>query len=88
MFTDGTYKLYIEMSKGGSHMGKDEPKFTEVGTDIEAIREQARRSGLSYNEAIEWIAKTTGGRGTNVYSDTNVEAVKKQIEQSEQAKRH
>ncbi|MEI3606308.1 hypothetical protein SPD48_11435 [Pseudogracilibacillus sp. SE30717A] len=69
-------------------MGKDEPKFTEVGTDIEAIREQARRSGLSYNEAIEWIAKTTGGRGTNVYSDTNVEAVKKQIEQSEQAKRH
>lgn len=65
---------------------KENQKYTVAGTDIEAIREQARRSGLSYNEAIEWIAKTTGGRGTHIYSDTDVEAVKKQNEQSESAK--
>ncbi len=74
-------------SNGGIIMEKENRKYTVAGTDIEAIREQARRSGLSYNEAIEWIAKTTGGRDTHIYSDTDVEAVKKQNEQSENAKR-
>lgn len=63
-------------------------KYTVAGTDIEAVKEQARRSGLSYNEAKEWIAKKTGGRNTYIYSDTDVETVKKQIEQSENAKKH
>jgi len=61
----------------------NEQKYTVAGTDIEAVKEQARRSGLSYNEAIEFIARTTGGRGTNIYSDTDIEAVKRQNEQSE-----
>lgn len=56
-------------------------KYTVVGTDIEAVKEQARKSGLSYNEAKEWIAKTTGGRGTAKYSDTDIEAVRRQNEQ-------
>lgn len=50
--------------------------------DQETIREQSRRSGLSYNEAKEFIARTTGGRGTNIYSDTDVEAVKRKNQQS------
>lgn len=57
-------------------------QYTIVDTDIEAIKEQARKSGLSYNEAKEWIAKKTGGRGTHIYSDTDVEAVRQQNEPS------
>jgi len=30
----------------------------------------------------EYIAKTTGGRGTSLYSDTNVEEVKSKIKGS------
>lgn len=71
---------------GGGPVNEEERKYTIVGTDIEAVKEQARKSGLSYNEAIEFIAKTTGGRGTNVYSNTNVEAVKRENEQSENTK--
>lgn len=56
------------------------------GVDSEAMIEQARKSGLSYNEAKERIAKTTGGRDTHIYSDTDVEAVRKQNEQSEMNK--
>ena len=52
-------------------MNEDNKKRTIVGTDIEAVKEQARRSGLSYNEAIEWIAKTSVGRDTDIYSDTD-----------------
>lgn len=59
-------------------MNKEDRKYTSVGTDIEAVKEQARKSGLSYNKAIEWIAKTTGGRNTHVYSDTDVESVRQQ----------
>lgn len=66
-------------------MVQNNPQYTVAGTDIEAVKEQARKSGLSYNEAMEWIAKTTGGRDTRVYSDTDVEAVKRQNEQSENA---
>ncbi|GAA0447276.1 hypothetical protein GCM10008983_26590 [Lentibacillus halophilus] len=48
----------------------------------ETIKEQSRRSGLSYNEAKAYIAKTTGGRGTNIYSDTDAEVVKRKNRQS------
>ena len=68
-------------------MKKNEQQYTVAGTDIEAVKEQARKSGLSYNEAKEWTAKKTGGRDTHIYSDTNVEAVKKQNEESENRKR-
>ena len=67
-------------------MSGDSKRRTIVGTDIEAVKEQARKSGLSYNEAKEWIARTTGGRNTNIYSDTDVEAVRKKNEQSENSK--
>src|SRR5690625_8009178 len=42
-------------------------KYSVAGTDIEAMLEQARKSGLSYNEAKEWIARETGGRDTHIY---------------------
>ncbi len=60
--------------------------YTVVGTDIEAIKEQARRSGLSYNEAKEWMARETGGHGTHIYSDTDVMTVKEQNARSEARK--
>lgn len=60
-------------------------KYT-AGTNVEKIKEQARKSGLSYNEAKEWMAKSTGGRGTNVFSNTNIEAIKQQNERSERNK--
>ena len=67
-------------------MNEDSKKRTIVGTDIEAVKEQARRSGLSYNEAKEWIAKTTGGCDTDIFSDTDPEAVREKIKQSEKSK--
>lgn len=71
---------------GGVFMEKNN-KYTVAGTKIEAIKEQARRSGLSYNEAKEWIARETGGHGTHIYSDTDVAVVKEQNAQSEAAKK-
>jgi len=68
-------------------MKENSKKHTVVGTDIEAVKEQARKSGLSYNEAKEWIAKTTGGRDTSIYSDTDPEAVKRENMQSEKSER-
>lgn len=67
-------------------MDNNERQYTVAGTDIEAIKKQARKSGLSYNEAKEQIAKTTGGHGTHIYSDTNVEEVKRQNEQAEKGR--
>ncbi|MFD2762133.1 gamma-type small acid-soluble spore protein [Lentibacillus juripiscarius] len=57
-------------------------RYTSAGTDIEAMKEQSRRSGLTYNEAKAYIARTTGGHGTNIYSDTDVEEVKRKNQQS------
>lgn len=51
-------------------------KFTEAGTDIMEIKRQNEESGLTYNEVKEILAKT-GGTGTAIYSDTNMEEVKK-----------
>ncbi|MDY0407484.1 hypothetical protein ACFFIS_10460 [Virgibacillus soli] len=48
--------------------------------DIAALQKKARESGLTYNEAIAYIAQTTGGRGTNIYSDTDIDAVKRKNE--------
>ncbi|WP_087972081.1 gamma-type small acid-soluble spore protein [Oceanobacillus rekensis] len=50
---------------------------TVAGTDIEAVKRENEQSGMSYNEAKEFLARTSGGHGTSVYSDTNIEAVKK-----------
>ena len=43
-------------------------KFTTAGTSIDEVKRQNANSGLSYNEAMELIAKT-GGTGTHIYKD-------------------
>ncbi|MEK3889916.1 gamma-type small acid-soluble spore protein [Bacillus sp. FSL K6-3431] len=56
--------------------------FTIAGTNIDAVKRQNERSGLSYNEVKELLAKTTGGHGTGMYSNTNIEKVKRKNEKS------
>ena len=56
--------------------------FTMAGTNIDAVKRQNERSGMSYNEVKELLARTTGGHGTGIYSDTNVEEVKRQNQES------
>ena len=46
------------------------------------VKRQNERSGMSYNEVKELLARTTGGHGTGIYSDTNVEEVKRQNQES------
>ncbi|WP_028389732.1 hypothetical protein [Bacillus cihuensis] len=53
--------------------------FTVAGTNIDAVKRKNERSGMSYNEVKELLAKTTGGHGTEIYSDTNIEEVKREI---------
>ncbi|GIO20522.1 hypothetical protein J18TS1_36220 [Oceanobacillus oncorhynchi subsp. incaldanensis] len=57
-------------------------KFTAAGTNIEAVKKANQNSGMSYNEVKEFLAKTTGGHGTEIYSDTNLEEVSAQNQQS------
>lgn len=57
-------------------------KFTVAGTNIDAVKRKNERSGLTYNEVKEQLAQTTRGHGTDIYSDTNIEEVKKEIQQS------
>lgn len=52
-------------------------KYTAAGTNIAAVKQSNEQSGMSYNEAKEYIARTTGGHGTAIYSDTNIEEVRK-----------
>lgn len=59
-----------------------EDTYTVAGTNIDAVKRQNERSGMSYNEVKEFLAKTTGGHGTGIYSDTNVEEVKRKNQQS------
>jgi hypothetical protein len=57
-----------------------------TGTNIDAVKRQNERSGMSYNEVKELLAKTTGGHGTGIYSDTNVEEVKRKNQPSMEKK--
>ncbi len=57
--------------------------FSASGTNIDAVKRQNERSGMSYNEVKELLAKTTGGHGTSIYSDTNVDQVRKDNQKSE-----
>jgi len=50
--------------------------FTVVGTNIEEVKRKNAESGMSYNEVKDWLARTTGGRGTAIYSNTDVEEIK------------
>lgn len=60
-------------------------RYTAAGTDIEEVKRLNAESGLSYNEVKELLARTTGGRGTRVYSDTNMEDVRTKNQQSHKA---
>lgn len=51
---------------------------TVVGTNIETVKQSNEQSGMSYNEAKEYIAKTSGGQGTAIFSDTNGDQIRKQ----------
>lgn len=44
----------------------------------EKLYAQAQKSGLTYNEAKQYITKTTGGRDTKRYSDTDIESVRQE----------
>ncbi|MGE8203342.1 gamma-type small acid-soluble spore protein [Heyndrickxia sp. NPDC080065] len=56
--------------------------FTVAGTNIDEVKRLNAQSGMSYIEVKEWLAKTTGGHGTSIYSDTNPEDVKRRNQQS------
>ncbi|WP_048824787.1 hypothetical protein [Bacillus sp. B-jedd] len=60
-------------------MEQNEKNLTSVGTDIDEVKKLNADSGLSYNEVKELLAKT-GGKGTAMYSDTDVEEVKGKIQ--------
>jgi hypothetical protein len=72
----------MENSNGNSNRNSN-GNFTVAGTDIEEIKRKNADSGLSYNEVKELLAKTTGGRGTSIYSDTDPSEVRKQISSME-----
>lgn len=44
-------------------------KYTTAGTNIDEVKRENENSGLSYNEAMELIAKT-GGTGTHSYKNS------------------
>lgn len=56
-------------------------KQTVAGTDIESVKWKNANSGMSYNEVKEYLAQTTGGKGTAQYSNTDIEQVKSEISQ-------
>lgn len=66
-------------SVGGLAMTNRNEGKTVSGTDIGEVKRKNAASGLSYNEVKEILAKT-GGHGTSIYSDTNIEQVKNQIQ--------
>ena len=57
---------------------KNKEIFTVSGTSIDAVKRQNELSGLSYNEVKELLAKSTGGYGTGIYSDTTTRSVKRE----------
>lgn len=59
-------------------------KLTAAGTNIEAVKEANQNSGMTYNEVKEFLANTTGGHGTKIYSDTDMENVRAQNQQSQE----
>lgn len=63
-------------------MKDSEKNFTIAGTDIDEVKRKNAASGMSYNEVKAYLARTTGGRGTAMYSDTDAEEVRKKLKQS------
>ncbi|WP_407272947.1 gamma-type small acid-soluble spore protein [Radiobacillus sp. PE A8.2] len=54
--------------------------ITVAGTNISSVKSLNSQSGMSYNEAKAFIARTTGGHGTKKYSTTDVGKVRREIQ--------
>lgn len=61
-------------------MKENKGNYTQAGTNIDEVKRKNAESGLSYNEVKELLA-STGGLETSVYSNTDVEEVKKTLNQ-------
>ncbi|QCR33800.1 gamma-type small acid-soluble spore protein [Lysinibacillus sp. SGAir0095] len=59
-------------------MQNDHHQYTITGTNIEEVKRKNAESGLSYKEVMAYLAKT-GGKNTKMFSDTEVEEVKRHI---------
>jgi|tagenome__1003787_1003787.scaffolds.fasta_scaffold17828246_1 Small, acid-soluble spore protein, gamma-type len=64
------------------HNENNQDLFTVAGTNIDEVKRQNERSGMSYNEVKQWLSQTTGGHGTRIYSDTDIEEVKRKNQNS------
>ncbi len=62
---------------------QNEAQFTSTGTNINEVKRENAEGGLSYNEVKKLLAQR-GGIGTEIYSDTDVEEVKRQIHAGKQ----
>lgn len=60
-------------------MNYDNNQTASSATDVDEVKRKNAESGLSYNEVLEILAQT-GGHGTAVYSNTDAEQVKKDIQ--------
>lgn len=65
-------------TKGGVYVNNNQDQYTSSGTNIDEVKRKNAESGLSYNEVKEILAKN-GGHGTKIYSDTDVEQVKREM---------
>ncbi|MCM3388547.1 gamma-type small acid-soluble spore protein [Ureibacillus chungkukjangi] len=60
-------------------MQSEQNQYTVSGTDIEEVKRKNAASGMSYKEVMEYLA-STGGKNTKMFSDTNIDEVKKQTQ--------
>ncbi|WP_445478476.1 gamma-type small acid-soluble spore protein [Lysinibacillus irui] len=60
-----------------------EGQVTSAGTNINEVKQKNAEAGLSYNEVKALLAKT-GGHGTAIYSDTDIEEVRQEIHKNKQ----
>ncbi|MBX8946253.1 MULTISPECIES: gamma-type small acid-soluble spore protein [Lysinibacillus] len=58
-------------------------QFTAAGTNINEVKQKNAQAGLSYNEVKALLAKS-GGHGTSIYSDTDIDEVKQDIHKHQQ----
>ncbi len=64
------------------HNKNNQGSYTVAGTNIDEVKRQNERSGMSYNEVKQWLSQTTGGHGTRIYTDTDMEEVKRKNQDS------
>ncbi|WP_138420230.1 gamma-type small acid-soluble spore protein [Aquibacillus sediminis] len=57
----------------------NDKSFTTSGTNINEVKRKNAQSGMSYNEAKNYIAKTTGGHNTQAFSDTDISEIRNKL---------